>query len=269
MTPADGLPELLAARIAAAKGVHSLLVGITGPQGSGKSTLAAKLPDLLAARGLRSVVVGLDDLYLAKADRQRLAEKVHPLFATRGAPGTHDVALGANTFMGLRQPGATRLPRFDKARDDRVDAREWACAEGPFDVILFEGWCVGARPQAEAALAEPVNELERTRDPDGVWREAVNGYLDSTYYYLFGGIGFQVLLRAPGFETVLGWRRQQEHDLIARTGAGQTDAELAAFVQYYERLTRHIDAEMPARADVVVQLGAERQVLDITERAKA
>jgi D-glycerate 3-kinase len=264
MTPAEGLPELLAARIAAAKGAHSLVVGIAGPQGSGKSTLAARLPDLLAARGLRAVVLSLDDIYLTKADRQRLADKVHPLFDTRGVPGTHDVVLGANTMMDLRQAGATRMPRFDKGRDDRVDASVWPSAEGPFDVVLFEGWCVGARPQADAELAGPINELERTRDPDGVWRRAVNGYLDSSYYYLFGGIRFQVLLRPPSFETVLGWRREQEHELIARTGQGQTDAELAQFVQYYERLSRHIDAEMPGRAEVVAQLDEGRRVLDVS-----
>jgi D-glycerate 3-kinase len=261
MTPADGLPELLAERIAAAKGAHSLLVGITGPQGSGKSTLAARLPDLLAARGLRAVVLSLDDIYLTKADRQRLAAQVHPLFAVRGVPGTHDVPLGGNTLMDLRQPRVTPLPRFDKGRDDRVDASEWPCAEGPFDVVLFEGWCVGARPQPPEALIQPINELERMRDPEGVWRRAVNTDLDTTYYYLFGGIRFQVLLRPPSFEVVLGWRRQQEHELIARTGAGQTDAELAAFVQHYERLTRHIDAEMPGRAEVVVQLNGERRVV--------
>ena len=70
------------------------MVGLTGPQGSGKSTLAAKLPPLLAARGLRSAVLALDDLYLTHAERRRLAADIHPLLATRGVPGTHDVALG-------------------------------------------------------------------------------------------------------------------------------------------------------------------------------
>ena len=37
------------------------------------------------------------------------------------------------------------------------------------DVILLEGWCVG-RSQGRAALATPVNELERDEDPKAIWR---------------------------------------------------------------------------------------------------
>jgi D-glycerate 3-kinase len=92
--------------------------------------------------------------------------------------------------------------------------------------------------------------------------------LAGPYQDLFGTIGFQVLLRAPGFDAVLGWRLEQEHKLRQREpGKGQTDAEIAVFVQYYERLTRWIDAETPARADAVVQLGAAREVTSLALRA--
>ena len=275
MTPAEGLPELLGERIADAARRRSpftgarqtLTVGLTGPQGSGKSTLAAKLAPLLGERGLRAAVLALDDIYLTKAQRQDLARRVHPLLATRGVPGTHDVALGANAMQDMRRPGVALVPRFDKAGDDRLPRSEWRPVEGPVDVILFEGWCVGARPQPDEALAAPVNALERTHDQAGVWRRYVNGMLNGPYDDLFGPvIGFQVLLRAPAFAMVLGWRQQQEHELIARTGAGQSDAELAVFVQHYERLSRWIDAEMPDRADVVVRLGPDRQVVEVSER---
>lgn len=257
----DDLPERLADRIAVAARAHGgmLVAGLSGPQGSGKSTLAAALPGLLAAHGLRTAVLALDDLYLARAERQRLAREVHPLLATRGVPGTHDVALGLATLAALARPGATAIPRFDKAVDDRLPPAEWTRAQGPFDVVLFEGWCVGARPQPPAALAEPVNALERDEDPRGVWRRYANDALAGPYQALFGRIGFQVLLRPPGFEAVLGWRVQQEHELRAARGGGQSDAEIARFIQHYERLTRHIDAEMPARADVTVMLDAARE----------
>ena len=137
------------------------LVGVTGSQGSGKTTTARALARLLDARGLRAAILSLDDLYLPLADRRRLAAEVHPLFLTRGVPGTHDVDLGVAILEGLAAPGATLMPRFDKATDDRASA--WDVHEGPFDVILFEGWCVGARPQAPGALIQPVNDLERER----------------------------------------------------------------------------------------------------------
>ncbi|HEY1750067.1 MAG TPA: kinase [Caulobacteraceae bacterium] len=265
MTPAEGLAEPVAARIAAAAAGQGapLIAGLTGAQGSGKSTLAEQLPARLAARGLRAVVLALDDLYLPKAARRRLAREVHPLLATRGVPGTHDVALGLEVLASLGRAGATRIPRFDKGADERLPPSQWTSFEGPAEVIVFEGWCVGARPQPPAALAAPVNELERTRDPDGVWRAFVNDALAGPYRALFDPIGFQALLLAPGFDVVLGWREQQEHKLIARGGPGQTDAELAVFVQNYERLTRYIAEEMPGRADVVVQLDRERRVLAI------
>jgi D-glycerate 3-kinase len=260
VTPASGLAEALTPRIVAAADAGGLVVGLTGSQGSGKSTLAAKLSPLLNARGLRAAVLSLDDLYLPKAERQRLARDVHPLFATRGVPGTHDVTLGVDTLASLGRAGETPIPRFDKAADDRLPRADWTRFDGPADVIVFEGWCVGARPQPPEALAQPVNELERTRDPDGVWRRYANEALAGPYRALFDPIGFQALLLAPSFDVVLGWREQQEHALIAHGGAGQSDAELAVFVQYYERLTRWIAEEMPVRADVTARLDRDRNV---------
>jgi D-glycerate 3-kinase len=263
VTPASGLAEVLAERVAArvgAAGAAPLIVGLTGGQGSGKSTLAAQMPDALAARGLRGAVLSLDDLYLTKAERQRLARDVHPLFATRGVPGTHDVTLGMQVLESLTQCRETLVPSFDKAADDRRSPDEWTRVAGPLDVIVFEGWCVGARPQPAEALGEPINQLERTGDPDQVWRRYVNDALAGPYRALFDPVGFQALLLAPGFDAILGWRTQQEHQLIARGGKGQSDAELAVFVQYYERLTRWIAAEMLGRAELVARLDAERNV---------
>jgi D-glycerate 3-kinase len=257
------------AEAARAKG-SACVVGLTGSQASGKTTSAAVLARLLEAEGLRPAILALDDLYLPLADRRRLAAEVHPLLLTRGVPGTHDAALGAAILESLGRPGETLIPRFDKASDDRLPADASARVLGPVDVILFEGWCVGARPQAPEALAQPVNDLERDRDPDGTWRAYANNALAGPYRALFDPLDFQVLFAAPSFDAVLAWRIEQEQKLRARlaeTGAagprGQTDAEIAVFIRHYERLTRHILAEMPARADVVVRLAPDREVTAI------
>jgi D-glycerate 3-kinase len=254
----------LAARIVGApRGADFQVIGITGSQGSGKTAAAGALAILLREAGLKTAVLSIDDLYLTHAEREALAARVHPLFATRGVPGTHDVGLGQKVIESLGQPGETAVPRFDKARDDRRPPEQWGRVEGPLDVVLFEGWCVGAKAQRHAALVRPINDLERDEDPLGVWRRYANDQLEGPYRPLFDRIGLQVLLRDPGFETVLGWRQQQEAKLREREGGGQSDAELARFVQFYERLTRHIDAEMPMRADVVVQFGPDREIRSI------
>jgi D-glycerate 3-kinase len=249
------LAQRIAAR-AARRPARPWVVGICGPQGSGKSTLAASLRQLLAAQGLRAAVLSLDDLYLTHAQRAALAGRVHPLLAQRGVPGTHDVALGLDVIARLGEPGTVALPSFDKARDDRCALAQWPRVAAPLDVLLFEGWCVGARPQAEAELVTPLNALERTEDQQGVWRRYVNAALAGDYQRLFAGLDELVLLQAESFEHVYAWRLEQEHKLRERlraTGADlaatMDDAALARFIQLFERLTRHILAEMPARAD--------------------
>jgi D-glycerate 3-kinase len=205
--------------------------------------------------------LSLDDLYLPLAARRELAAQVHPLLITRGVPGTHEVPLGLELLDSLARPGRVLMPRFDKASDDRLPQSQWTPLEGPFDVILFEGWCVGAVPQAEAALAQPVNALERDRDPDGVWRAYAKAQLAGPYQTLFADFGLLVMFQVPGFDVVLGWRQEQEREAPVR---GMTDAEIAVFIQHYERLTDHIQAEMPARADIVVRLGRDREIEDVT-----
>lgn len=256
----------VAARIAAlrARLGRSVLVGLSGPQGGGKTTGAQALRRRLADEGLRCAVLSIDDVYLTRAERQALAARAHPLLATRGPPGTHDLALAERTIDALLAGKSLALPRFDKGADDRAPASAWPWFEGPADVVLLEGWCVGARPQPAQALAEPVNALERGEDADGRWRTFVNAAL-AAYQPLFARIDLLIQLRPPSFDVVLGWRRQQEEALRAGGGAhAMSDAELARFVQHYERLTRWIIEDLPARADVVAQLDARRRVLSTT-----
>jgi D-glycerate 3-kinase len=242
---------------------RTAVIGLCGAQGAGKSTIARYAARLLEQRGMRAVALSLDDFYLTHDARQRLAKEVHPLLATRGPPGTHDVGMLGAAIDQLRSKGKVTLPRFDKARDNRTPRGTWRTVASPVDVILLEGWCVGAVSQGRAALATPVNDLERDEDPQGVWRAYVNDQLDCPYQALFARLHDLILLEAPSFEVVAGWRAEQEAKLRARNpqegdAGGLDDAQIARFVAHYERLTRWILAEMPARADWVVTLDTER-----------
>ncbi|MGV3510780.1 MAG: kinase [Novosphingobium sp.] len=250
-----------------------LVVGICGAQGSGKTWLTAAVAQRLERDGLACATLSLDDLYLSKTRRQDLARTIHPLFAVRGVPGTHDVALGIDLLRRLGERGNVRMPVFDKACDDLLAIADWRSVDGPVDVVLFEGWCVGATAQGGTDLVEPVNRLEREEDSDGAWRRHVNNALSGPYQTLFSRMDMLVLLQAPGFEIVAQWRTQQEETLRAHMAKAGTDtsglmdrAGIERFVMFYERLTRHILAEMPKRADLTISLDSERCPLRVSRR---
>ncbi|MFM2290016.1 MAG: hypothetical protein RL684_3159 [Pseudomonadota bacterium] len=257
-----------------------VVVGLCGPQGSGKTTATRGLAHRLRGAHEHAVAtLSLDDLYLPRAARARLAADVHPLLGTRGVPGTHDVELGLRTIHRLVQAAATDItpiPSFDKASDEPRAPGRWIPFRGRADVVILEGWCVGALPQDASLLAMPVNALEREQDGDARWRTYVNEQLAGRYQALFGLLDVLVMLAPPRFEQVTAWRIEQEHGLAAserdagRSGPSSrimNDSEVARFVQFFERLTRHMLVEMPARADLVVSLGARREILALGGRA--
>jgi len=242
-----------------------VVIGLCGAQGSGKSTASAVLAELLNRDDLPTAAMSIDDFYLPHGERQQLARAVHPLLATRGVPGTHDVELALAVIESLADEGATQVPVFDKATDDRRPRALWRSVEGPLRAVILEGWCVGARPEPAARLAVPVNALERDEDAQGRWRGYVNQALEGRYAALFARLSPMVLLAAPSFEVVLAWRTEQEHKLrerLAREGGDgsrvMSDDQVARFISHYERITRHILEEMPARADHLIALDAGR-----------
>ena len=238
------------------------VLGLSGLQGSGKSTLARRLAHEAQARGLHALTLSLDDVYLTRSERLRLASEVHPLLATRGVPGTHDVALLETTLDALANASPQRavaLPRFDKGRDDRAPESDWPRITAPPQLVVLEGWCLGVPPQPEAALAEPINALEREEDGDGRWRRWVNARLVQDYPALWQRIDRLVLLAAPSFEVVERWRNEQEETLRRAHAPQAMDADaLRRFIAHYERLSRHALASLPARADIVVELDESR-----------
>ncbi|HZR37905.1 MAG TPA: hypothetical protein VFA75_21215 [Nevskia sp.] len=257
-------PEQLADWLSRQRQAGARVIGLNGAQGSGKSTLAAQLQALLRQRhGLRAVVLALDDLYLPRAERERLARQVHPLLRTRGVPGTHEVALGINLLEELAvSTGPVRVPSFVKAIDDRAPETAWHCVPAPADLVLFEGWCVATPAQDEAALRQPLNELEAREDADCRWRRWVNEQLATAYPPLFRRIDRTVFLQAPDFDSIFRWRMQQEAQNVRTAGGGAAAMDPAAlrrFIQHYERLTRHALEVMPAGADAVITLGAKHE----------
>ena len=218
-------------------------------------------------------MLSIDDLYLSRDARRAQAAATHPLFATRGPPGSHDVERGVALLDALTgrsgEAGEVALPRFDKAADRAADPALWPTVRAPVDVTVLEGWMVGARPQVSADLARPLNALEREADADGRGRRVADAALAGPYQALWRRLDLLVLLQAPGFEQVYTWRALQEEKLAARLQAEGRGGEvmdepaLRRFIAHYERLTRWILQEMPARADAVIRLGPGHEVTEV------
>ena len=234
------------------------ILGIAGSQGSGKSTLAKAVAERFGGASL-----SLDDVYLTKAERAAMAARVHPLFITRGPPGTHELGLLNRLLDRLQGAGPddlTPLPRFDKLADDRAPEADWPVVKGRPRIIVLEGWCLGATPQAEADLVAPINILEARQDFEGEWRRAVNAALAQPYARLRARLDALIFLKAPGFDVVLDWRCEQEaglrgQDVVSR----ERRAALAVFIQHYERLSRHMMTG-GVKADMIVALDRNRGV---------
>ena len=242
-----------------------LLLGINGCQGSGKSTLADFIAAVQAIRGRKAAVLSIDDFYLTRRERAQLAQSIHPLLQTRGVPGTHDLALALQTvdsLLSLSPGDTTQLPRFDKSCDDRAPLSQWPTIEGPIDMVILEGWCVGSRPQSANELTTPVNTLEKNEDADGRWRQFVNDSLKN-YQQLFERLHTMVMLKAPDFSCVYRWRLEQEQKLAALRpdGSGVMSAEeIARFIQHYQRLTEANLVALPSHADVILELNHQHGI---------
>ena len=244
---------------------QALLVGVSGCQGSGKTTLASLLVLLLRELlELKSVNLSIDDFYLTHTERQMLSHTVHPLLATRGVPGTHDVRLALDTIKALRKPGVVTIPRFNKAIDDRAPPGEWPRVQAPVDVIVLEGWCLSIGPQSHEQLESAINSLEEQEDSAGAWRRYVNERIGQEYAQLYDMVDYLVMLKAPDFAQVFEWRQNQEDKLAAKsTGTGtriMNREQLSRFIQHYERITRHGLETLPLKADVVFQLTGEQTI---------
>ncbi|HSG53794.1 MAG TPA: kinase [Rheinheimera sp.] len=226
------------------------LIGISGAQGSGKSSLAAELVYQLKLQGYAAATVSLDDYYLGKAQRQHLAQHIHPLLVQRGVPGTHNIKQALADAKAVLQEQAVILPRFDKALDEPTDNLPAV----QLDVLIVEGWCLGVKPQSGADIAVPVNELEQLEDSDGRWRHYVNNQLAGLYTEYWQLLKPLIWLKAPNWDSVCRWRAEQEQQLWRERGQGMTENELARFMLTFQRLTEASWQQLPLSADIVIEL---------------
>jgi len=250
-----------------------LFLGFSGGQGSGKTTVARILKIILKIFFKREVhISSIDDFYKTLRDRVKMSHKEHPLFKTRGVPGTHDINLIKKLFNFVKKKNfkKLKLPKFDKSIDDRLKKKYWSCIKKKPEIVILEGWCVGAKSQSSSLIKKPVNILENYEDKDSIWRKYVNKRLKKEYKKLFAMIDHFIFMKAPNFNAVFKWRLLQERKLKRKLHSNKkimSYNEIKRFIMFYERITLQMMKDLSGSASVVMLLKKDHEIKKILFRS--
>ena len=241
------------------KDFKTKIIGLSGGQGAGKSTITGILKLILKKKyGLNICVFSIDDFYKTKNERLRMSKKKHPLFITRGVPGTHDITLLNQTIRKLKQKKfrTVLIPKFDKSKDDRYRKNKWQKIKTKPDIIIFEGWCVGTTHQNNNELKRPINLIEKKYDENLKWRKTVNNLIKNRYKNIFNKIDKIVFLKVPNFNYIIKWRWLQEQKMKLTTKSKKTmsKTQVKEFIMFYERLTKHMMKNYSKISDLTIFL---------------
>ena len=251
-----------------------LILGLSGGQGIGKTTISSIITLILKKYfKLNIFKISIDDFYKTRKERFLLSKKIHPLLMTRGVPGTHDINIMLNFFKRVKKNNfkSLKLPKFDKAIDDRCKKSSWYTIKKRPDVIMFEGWCVGAMAQKNSMLKKSINSLEKTNDQNLIWRKFVNNQLKTKYKKLFGHLDNLLYLKAKNFNLLQQWRIKQEKKLWLKLKKRKNlkimnKLEVINFMQTYQRITQNMIKDVPKYASIIFKLNSNHQIKTINYR---
>ena len=248
-----------------------LIIGLAGGQGSGKTTISSILTLILKKYFMLNVFkFSIDDFYKTRKDRKLLSKNKHPLLMTRGVPGTHDIDLILKLFKKVKSKNfkGLEVPKFNKAIDDRCKKGLWYKLKSKPDVIIFEGWCVGAKAQKNKQLEKPINSLERVYDQGIKWRSHVNNQLKTKYKILFKQLDGLLYLKAKNFSILRQWRLKQERKLWVQTKNKKnlkimSSGDVINFMQTYQRITQQMFKDAVKSSSIIMYLNSNHQIQNV------
>ena len=254
-----------------AKKKGPFIVGLSGGQGSGKTTISSIISIILKKYfKLNVFTISIDDFYKTRKERFLLSKKIHSLLMTRGVPGTHDVSLMLDFFKRAKRKKfrSLKLPRFNKAIDDRYNKKLWHSLKKRPDIIIFEGWCVGAKAEKHNALKKSVNSLEKLKDKKLIWRRYVNKQLQSKYKQLYDQLNCLLYIKSKNFSLLKKWRIKQERKLSLKNKKFNdhkimSDKEVINFMQTYQRVTQNMLKYVPKYASIILNLNSNHQIKSV------
>ena len=243
-------------------------VGLAGGQGTGKTTISSLIKIILTKYFKYNVFrISIDDFYKTRKERISLSKRVHPMLLTRGVPGTHDINMMLSFFKKTKSRKFKRLklPTFNKAIDDRFIKKYWYDLKNKPDVIIFEGWCVGARSEKTDTLKKTINSMERVKDHKQIWRKYVNQQLKSKYKNLYSQLNCLIYLKAKNFSLLQKWRLKQERKLLIKSKKNSKSKimnkrDVLNFMQTYQRITQNMFKNMPKYASIILNLNSNHQI---------
>ena len=244
----------------------TLFLGFSGGQGSGKTTVAKILKIILKKFFKRKIhVSSIDDFYKTLKDRNKMSYTTHPLFKTRGVPGTHDINLVKKFFYFIKKKKfkKTKLPKFDKLIDDRLKKKYWYNIKERPEIVILEGWCVGAKPQSNSLIKKPINILEKYEDKNLIWRKYVNEKLKREYKKLFAMIDCFIFMKIPNFNMVFKWRLLQENKLREKSRFKKKIMpynKIKRFIMFYQRITLQMIKDLSQSASIVMLLNKNHEI---------
>ena len=247
------------------------VVGLSGGQGSGKTTISSILSIILKKYFKLNVFkISIDDFYKIRKERFLLSKKIHPLLMTRGVPGTHDVNIMLNFFKKVKREKfrTLNLPKFNKVTDDRCSKNLWYSLKKRPNIIIFEGWCVGARAEKNITLKKPINSLEKNKDKKLTWRGYVNKQLKSKYKQLYDQLNCLLYIKSKNFSLLKQWRIKQEKKLRLKNKKFNdhkimSDKEVINFMQTYQRVTQNMQKYVPKYASIILNLNNNQQIKSV------
>ena len=252
-------------------------VGLAGGQGTGKTTISSLLEIILKKYFKLNVFkISIDDFYRTRKARFNLSKKVHPLLMTRGVPGTHDIKIMLDFFRKSKTKKfkSFKLPKFNKAIDDRCKKNQWYTIKKRPDVIIFEGWCVGARAEKNSTIKKSINSLEKANDAQLIWRNYVNKQLKTKYKKLYDQLDCLVYLKAKNFTLLQKWRLIQEKKLWLKNKNKKTNNKIMSkgdvinFMQTYQRVTQNMFKFAPRYASIILNLNSNHQIKSAVYKSK-
>ncbi len=249
-------------------------VGLAGGQGTGKTTISSLIRIILIKYFELNVFrISIDDFYKTRKERINLSKRVHPMLLTRGVPGTHDINMMLNFFKKSKSKKFKRLklPIFNKAIDDRYNKKKWYDLKKRPDVIIFEGWCVGAKSEKNNTLKKTINSLEKAKDQKQIWRKYVNQQLKSKYKNLYSQLNCLVYLKAKNFSLLQKWRLKQERKLWIKSKVKSkimSREDVLNFMQTYQRITQNMFRNMPKYASIIFNLNSNHQIKSAVYKKK-